>query len=186
MTTSSPREELDEIQIAIENLEKRRRQIYVASLEAAEEDKVCSDFLAEMEAESNPAFQYPIQLMGINWTGNDGLPQKCKLVAVRPVNDDKTYVGVYVGDLPLGVSVSYDRKSQVLSMSLGHHNPAIVVPALNKIVMGCESWWTPIKNEEHLRKITDEDIGNVWYVKVMQSMLRDNKSSGDEQTTDGD
>lgn len=169
-------EELAQIDRDIKRLEERRREIYKLSLEAPEEDKVCSDVLAEMcsEAPLFPEMGYPITVSRINMVPSDDNPfclrVEPKLVAVRPVDDERTYLGVYMGDLPLGSGAYFHPESGVLSLKHSHHNPAIVVPALKRIVMGCESWWGEIKSEDDLRKITDEDIDNLWYVKLLRKM----------------
>jgi hypothetical protein len=176
MTTLA--EDLAQIESDIKELEQRRRDIYKRSLEAPEEEKVCEDYLSEMCSEP-PFFgslEYPIEVSGINMVEDTRLTSSRKgtplLVAVRPVDIDppRTYVGIYVGDLPLGYGASYHRESKVLSLSPGHHNPAIIVPELKRIVMGCASWWGPIKTEADLMQITDKDIGNVWYVKALRGM----------------
>jgi len=48
------------------------------------------------------------------------------------------------------------------------HNPMIFIPEHNAVVFGCESWWDRIKDESHLRAITDADIENVWHVKALR------------------
>jgi hypothetical protein len=95
------------------------------------------------------------------------------LVAVRPVPDNpdkKTYVGIYVCDVPIDMVAYYDKETGTLDVrdSPANPNPMILVPALGKVVMGYESWWGPIKDEEHLRQITDEDIQNIPYVKMLK------------------
>jgi hypothetical protein len=56
------------------------------------------------------------------------------------------------------------------------YNPAIFVPELNKVIFGYESWWSEITTEEELNNvITDHTIENVWYVKLLKSMLNANK-----------
>jgi len=167
-------EELEEIDAQIKKLEEQRHDIYRRSLEAPEEEKVCADALSKMIIETSffEGIEYPIEVSAINWEDSDSL-SFCRgdgptLVAVRPADSEKTYVGIYVGDLPLGVSASYHTESGVLSLHQGHQNPAIVVPALKKVVMGCESWWQPIESEDDFKKITDEDIENVWYVKSLR------------------
>ena len=84
-------------------------------------------------------------------------------------DDKKTYLGVFVGEVPSYASVSYD-KEQVLHIRPAY-NPAIFVPELNRIVLGCESWWKIIDNKNDLSEISDEDINNVWYMKALKSML---------------
>lgn len=81
------------------------------------------------------------------------------LVAVRPCDEEygeKTYLGIYLGELPIQILSSY--------------NPGIFVPELRKIVYGCGSWWREIKSVDELKAITDEDIENTWYVQLLQNM----------------
>ncbi len=100
-------------------------------------------------------------------TGEQGI-----FVSVRPVEDQyekKTYLGFLLGDLKVP-SLSYDAKNSTLIVGAGSGNPAIWVFDLNKIIMGYASWWGPIKSEDDLRKITDHDIENLWYVKALKSL----------------
>jgi hypothetical protein len=92
-------------------------------------------------------------------------------VSVRPCTGDgtRTYLGVLLGDLQVGVSVSYHMQTKELTI-LPRQNPAIWVPDLNKIVWGAESWWGRITSPEGLRDITDADIQNVWYVKALKDL----------------
>lgn len=95
-------------------------------------------------------------------------------VAIRPVNDNpeqKTYLGVYLGALPVkNATTSYHLKTKELSF-LVRTNPGIFVPDLNKVVYGYESWWGRIKKPEDLKQITDQDIDNVWYVKALRDLM---------------
>jgi hypothetical protein len=95
------------------------------------------------------------------------------LVSIRPCGEEyknKTYVGFYLGDIALGSSVGLsDNKIQ---LNFANHNPAIFVPELGKIIYGCESWWGEIESIEKLKEITNEDIDNVWYVKLLKSRLK--------------
>ena len=98
------------------------------------------------------------------------------LVKIRPCGEEyknKTYLGFLLGDLPTQIVSSLDNKTNELKIStIG--NPAIFVPELKKIVFGYESWWGEIKNESELKEITDNDIDNVWYVKLLKKMWGDN------------
>ena len=119
--------------------------------------------------------EYPIEVSKIN--------NKCKkssykdnkvgkFVKIRPCHDEyknKTYLGLYLGDMPIGSNISYNEKSKELDISF-KTNPAIFVFDLNKIIYGCESWWGIIKKEEDLKQITDADINNIWYVKALNSI----------------
>ena len=99
--------------------------------------------------------------------------KKGMMVAIRPCADkykDKTYLGVYLGDVTLGVYCAYNPTTKKLKIEPGMGNPAIFVPELNEVILGCESFWGEIKDEKHLRKITDEDIQNVWYIKALKQL----------------
>lgn len=88
----------------------------------------------------------------------------------RKEHGDKTYFGVFLGEVAMSPSVSIDKEG-TMHVSLGSHNPAIFVPELKTVIFGCESWWGEIESEEELAKlITDETINNVWYVKALKAM----------------
>lgn len=87
-------------------------------------------------------------------------------VSIRPCDGDKTYLGVYLGDMTLSSFCSYHLKTKVLSIT-PHTNPAIYVPDLKRVVWGMESWWGTISKPEDLKKITNADIQNVWCVKAL-------------------
>ena len=102
---------------------------------------------------------------------------KTGLVKVRPCGDkykDKTYVGFYIGDIALGSSVLIEDEKIVCNFS--QYNPAIYVPDLNRVIYGCESWWQKIDSPEDLKEITDDDIQNVWYVKLLKDMNEEEKT----------
>lgn len=168
------KEQLANVEAEISRLEEERRQIYKESLDAPKDEKVCEDFLAEDLAEPPlfPQMKFPINVAAINWVESTSRSRKCKLVAIRPVDESKTYIGIYVGDLPLGATATYHRESGILSIEKTHYNPAIVVPDLRRVIMGCESWWCEIESTEDLRSITDEDIDSTWYMKVLKSLAQ--------------
>lgn len=103
----------------------------------------------------------------------DGFGDKIgDLVKVRPCGDEynnKTFLGIYLGDMDIGLHASFNRATKVLEI-FRHHNPAIYIPSLKKIVYGCESWWGKITDENELKDITDKDIDSQWYVKMMKNM----------------
>lgn len=123
---------------------------------------------------------YPLEINGVD-------KRKCKpveicmsgtpigsLVKIRPVvakgEEKKTYLGFYLGDLMVDVIPSYRPKTKMIQVS-SHNNPAIFVPELKRIVWGMESWWGAVESEDELKEITDEDIDNVWYVKLLKSQM---------------
>ena len=110
---------------------------------------------------------------------------RCKvgtLVAVRPCADkykDKTFLGMYIGSLPTHLQAT-ERDGKILLTLTDYKNPCIYIPELDECVWGMGSWWGEIKDEEHLRQITDEDIQNVWYVRALKQMT---EAKENEETT---
>jgi hypothetical protein len=119
--------------------------------------------------------EYPITVSKINTDSSMGCYRKeqiGKFAKVRPCGEEygnKTYLGLFLGELPIGQNISYNRKSQVLDISF-RNNPAIFVFELNKIIYGIESWWGIIETENDLKDISDQDINNIWYVKALNSL----------------
>ena len=119
--------------------------------------------------------EYPIEVSKINSNTEMFTLDKDKVgkfVKIRPCADEydnKTFLGLYLGDLPIGNNISYSENTKELSVSFSC-NPAIFVFELNKIIYGCQSWWGVIKSEEDLKSISDIDIDNVWYVKALKSL----------------
>lgn len=139
-----------------------------------------------------PKIKFPIEVTGIDFGDNPAYKDKPlfnsksvgKFVAVRPCDKEcngKTYLGLYLGDIALGKSVEYDKEAKRLKFETGRYNPAMFVFDLNKIVLGCGSWWCEIKSEKQLRQITDDDIDNVWYVKAMKQLDGNRKKEGGEE-----
>lgn len=96
-----------------------------------------------------------------------------KMVAVRPCAEEygnKTYLGVLLGSVALMQGCSWNEETGTLSIYRAMHNPMIFIPEKNAVVFGCGSWWGLIKDESHLRQISDQDIQNVWYVKAMKEL----------------
>jgi hypothetical protein len=156
------KEELAAIDAEIERLENRRRELYQLSTQAPSHEKLCEDNLARLIAEPDlfKALAFPIEVTGVQFTGKYGLENgypKRKLVRIRPCAEEfsgKTFLGLYLGDLARTMGVSFNPETGVLEVFLSHHNPAIWVPSLERIIYGFESWWGPIESEEQLRAIT--------------------------------
>ena len=115
--------------------------------------------------------EFPVEVSAIKNTGSRHYKshEVGSWVSIRPVGDDKTYLGVYLGDQILEAMHSYNLESKELSI-YPHTNPAIYVPDLKKVVWGCESWWGTIDFPDDLKKISDIDIQNIWYVKVLKEL----------------
>ncbi|KLU62328.1 hypothetical protein CEB3_c13720 [Peptococcaceae bacterium CEB3] len=137
---------------------------------------VCEHFVSRF-------IEYPLTIEGIdNHFNNKGLTSlhKCgKLVRVSPCGEEyegKTYLGILLGDLPIGAHISFNRESKKLGV-YPHTNPGIFVPELEKIIYGCESWWDKIEQPEDLKEITSEEIKNIWYVQLLKSMMEDKEGN---------
>jgi hypothetical protein len=107
----------------------------------------------------------PIDLRGITAKCGDAV----KVRSCKKEHGDKTYFGIYIGDVALSISHSIEKG--VVTASHSFYNPAIFIPELNEIVYGVESYWSKIESEEELAKaITDDTIQNVWYVKALKKL----------------
>jgi hypothetical protein len=119
--------------------------------------------------------QYPITVSDVHvdtFTMTDMKKARGKFVKIRPCAKeygDKTYLGLYLGELPAYPSVSHNHKTQELTISTCN-NPAIWVFDLNKIIFGYESFWGVIKDESELQDITDEQINSLWYIKALKQL----------------
>lgn len=94
------------------------------------------------------------------------------LVAVRPCGEEyngKTYLGFLLGNIPVYITVSHNSTTGELRCGT-FSNPAMFVPELGKIIYGMASWWSEIKSEDDFKQITDNDIDNVWYVKLAKML----------------
>lgn len=171
----TPQEELDSIRQQEKALAARRCEIYAASLKATEEDKICDDWSAEvLSRPSMPRLEYPVEITAIDFDDGETLRSSGKKwVSVRPCSDEhggRTYLGVMLGDMALGLSCTRNRETGILHVMKSFHNPAMYVPDLHEVIYGCGSWWAEIESPEDLKRITDADIENVWYVRALRDL----------------
>lgn len=168
--------ELDALHKEDEEIKRKIQNIYKRSLESPAEAKICEDWIAE--SITNPLFKslrFPVLVSGITGNntgvfGHDFGAKQFSLVKVRPCDKElkgMTFLGIYIGRIARGVSASFNTKTCVLEIGFSYHNPAIWVPELNRIVWGDGSWWGAIKSIDELGDISDEDIKNTWYVKLL-------------------
>lgn len=126
--------------------------------------------------------KYPIKVNKINIKNDKfSLYKPGGFVAVRPCAEEygnKTYLGLFLGELPDSTYVTYNTKTEELNVGMSC-NPAMFVFELNKVIYGYESWWSKIEREEDLKQITDADINNVWYVKALKTLSEQNKKEGE-------
>ena len=138
--------------------------------------------ITEEQCENCPHFksrfiEYPISVSAIDIEEFDGKMlyhnDVGKLVNVRPCGEeycDKTYLGIFLGDIPHSPHISHNPETGVLKIR-AYCNPAIFVPELNKVIFGMGSWWSIVRDEKDLDKeITDELINNQWYVRMAKLM----------------
>ena len=128
---------------------------------------------------------WPRFITGANWSDTGKVIEQYgissevgKFVSIRPCAEeygDKTYLGLHLGDMATTIALGYDKSNGQIKPQFYRHNPAIFVFDLKRIIFGMESWWGEITSEEQLRKITNDDINNVWYVKALGQL-----SKGDE------
>lgn len=140
-----------------------------------EDEGECPDFKSRY-------LEFPLTVQGIELRGcMPPMREVGKLVRVRLCDDDKTYLGVYLGELARAPMAYTRSDSQNLIVSL-YQNPALYVPALSRIVWGDESWWSTIETEDDLKKISDDDIASQWYVRLAEKLFsRGNKNNGEEE-----
>ena len=124
---------------------------------------------------SSRYIEYPITVNGIESEEikPHTLGYECgTLCEIRPCGEEyenKSYLGIYLGELPISISTSYDTNTGVLK-NRAVNNPAIFVPELKKIIYGCESWWREIESTKDVKGISDEDIENTWYVGLLKKL----------------
>lgn len=138
---------------------------------SAEGDVECEQF-------DSLYIEYPLTIEGIDNEFNIknylGLYRCGKLVRISPRGDEykgKTYLGILLGDMPIGVFISFNRENKRLLVT-PHSNPGIFVPELKKIIYGYESWWGEIESPEDLKDITTEEINNQWYVQLLKEITK--------------
>ena len=131
------------------------------------------------ELELSDEFKFPMEISAIKVQGFNGATQGMhkagSMVRIRPVNSEKTYLGLYLGDMTREIMLARGGKSKVLMLT-DRSNPAIWVFDLKKIVWGDSSWWGVVEKDEDIeRLISDSDIQNVWYVKALKAMHEQEK-----------
>lgn len=120
---------------------------------------------------------FPWIVTGIEWDKREALrpavfSRGITWVSVRPCDEEckgKTYLGWLLGEIALSQSVRL-RGDGTLEVSMSMHNPAIFVPDLERVVYGAGSWWAAIKTADDLRRISDADVENVWYVRALRAL----------------
>lgn len=170
---------IDECKHSVPDFYKEDGKVHVRHFCSLMENKEVSEAKCEeCEHFKSRFIEFPITVNQINTdSGYDYYKEKVgKLVKIRPCAEEyenKTYLGLFLGSLPTGTpSVSYNRNTQELNVR-PMNNPAVFVFDLNKIIYGYESFWGFIENPEEVKEITDDDIDNIWYMKLLRKMNSD-------------
>lgn len=116
--------------------------------------------------------EYPLTIEKLNIKQPSAWGIQFKPVRVRLCEDNRTYFGILLGEFPWMTRASYSDDTGELEISTTT-NPCILIPELNRVVFGAESWWGVIKPGEDISDITDDDIENVWYMKLLRSMNKE-------------
>lgn len=98
---------------------------------------------------------------------------KNQLVVVKPCGkeyNNKSYIGIYLGDFPQTVKANIEEDTLIVSPTL--NNPLIYMFETKTVVFGSNSWWKKIENIEEFEKLTDNEIENTWYVQVMKNFMK--------------
>ncbi len=152
-----------------------------------EETKSIDDHIEDVLQRGS--IEFPIQVDSVDFEESEPIGSWRKdvgsLVSIRPCAkeyDNKTFLGIYIGDIPLSLGCSYDKENRKLTAGFRFHNPAIFVPELKKVIFGMESWWGVIESEEELKEITDKTIANIPYIKILKEMDKKNREQEDSKT----
>jgi len=186
--------QIDDAEAYLKDLLRKRNVLLEESMKAAEEDKVMRDSMAEMfhqdpetglfgEPKRKKTDPLGWDVKQVLWATKEnsvytkplyGTEDPGVWVSVRLAGKDapkKTFLGIYIGDFARSMSCSYDPELGTLRIEPSFHNPMIFVPETKQIVFGSESWWGQIDSPEQLKEITNDDIGNVWYVQAAKEMM---------------
>ena len=113
--------------------------------------------------------EYPLTIQGLEIKDPEAWGISFEPVKVRLCEDDKTYFGILLGEFPWKTLASFNESDGKLVISTVT-NPCILLPEQKRIVFGCQSWWSRIKPGEDISDITNADIENTWYVKLLRDM----------------
>lgn len=147
-------------------------------VDGREDDKikiVSEEQCEECERFDSKFIEYPLTIQGIDNAKIDISSLKhdcgslCEISICGKEHVGKSYIGIYIGDLPIAITTSYSSENGILT-NRTMNNPAIFVPELREIIYGCESWWREIESIEDFKGISKEDIENTWYVKLLKIM----------------
>lgn len=115
--------------------------------------------------------EYPLTIEGLEIENPKAWGISFEPVRVRLCEDNKTYFGILLGNFPWYTMATFSETDKKLKISSAT-NPCIILPEQKKIVFGCESWWSRIEPGDDISDITDTDIENTWYVKLLKGLTK--------------
>ena len=154
---------------------------FMCSLGKVDLTHAAEDFKTECDGYKSRYIEYPLTITAIEHPKDEAIIPGLRrnsvgsLVKVRPCGakyQNKTYLGFYLGEADIGLIIVHHEDTGILNIDR-HHNPAIFVPELKEIIYGNNSWWSIIKSEDELKEISDDTINNVWYVKALKAMEKE-------------
>jgi hypothetical protein len=156
-TTEKPSlsDELANLEAELADLNDRRVDLYRRSLQAAQHEKACGDLVSNAMLTGplgkQNKIEWPVQLNGIGWVP-DGPPVYSRRdpsawVRIQVIGTSELHLGLHLGDVATAVQAHIGQQDKMLHLSYQGHNPAVYVPALNKIVMGFAAMWAPLGDE---------------------------------------
>lgn len=138
---------------------------------------------------SSRFIEYPLTIHGIenspitiNGRGAS-CGELCEVTLAGKETGQKSFLGIYLGDLPIQIHTSFSPETGILKNS-AMTNPAIYVFELKRIVYGYECWWRTIESVDDFKGISNEDIENTWYVRLLRDMQKNEKHSTEKQKAD--
>ena len=136
---------------------------------------VSEEDCAACEKYSSKYIEYPILVNGTKtgklesrFGADSGKP--CEVRPCGKEYGDKTYLGIYLGELPCWLYTSFHTDTGILETQAAN-TPAIFVPELKKIIFGAESYWRILDTPGDFAGISEAEIDNLWYVKAFRGMF---------------
>lgn len=167
------------IKLTVEKKKKKQEDglVYNCLHEECRKEDISDNDCKNCDHYKSRYIEYPLTIQGLELKQIDTHNQRnvgrpCKIRVCEEKSSEKTYFGIYLGELPYFLNALFSEESGILTCSAAS-NPAIYVPELKKIVYGIESWWGFINGPEELKDITDADIDNQWYVKLLKEYTKD-------------
>lgn len=169
-TGTPPERELARIDAEIEQLFRLRREVLFDVERDAALSRPC--VMLRLEDGVRAELLAPFLVQVIEFGRTLPLAVRPRLVRVRRTGkDEPTHLGIYVGDLPTGLDLSFRPRVGLLSLRSVATVPHIVVPALGEVLTGAECWWQALPEGMELTDLTDMEIAQGWAQLIRKAGL---------------